>query len=457
MALATPPQRDQYGNPIDPNDPWRNGTTIPSQPVHKEGTADPFGANSNGGTTYDVTGQTPPAQPTQPNQPSAGTGSTQTNVVTPPAAPPAGTPTQPSTGAFTAYDAAGHPYQTTGQRGQDGNYLPVPGTFLQGGLVVGPYSQTGGQPPPAPAPQAGPVNGDYQGWFTGLVGDKPWNQQTFNSLLPQLQAAGITPVSANAAGEQTKLRLPDGTIVRVGFGEGHPVWIIQNGASGADNTRTPGAGVVPQQPDYIPYVPPGAPDTSGIGSVLDPSNPTQQTQNALMQHLMGVATGSTPESANPNFNINPNDPIIKGQVDAASAQSQLAQRNYLAQLAEQKGSNANIGAETRAAAEQGGQQVSALQAQLMQQELTARRGEVQQALQLAVSQGNTQQQVALQEELKKLDLAQQQFQFQASQSLQSNALQNELQQQAYQFNAQLGQNAYQFDVNDQFRNSPLGS
>jgi hypothetical protein len=78
----------------------------------------------------------------------------------------------------------------------------------------------------------GPTPGNEQQWFMDLVGNRPWNQQTFNALAPTLQQYGFHITPPNANHEQTKIQLPDGTWVRVGFGEGHPVWIPQNNAPG---------------------------------------------------------------------------------------------------------------------------------------------------------------------------------------------------------------------------------
>src|SRR5437899_1674579 len=87
--------------------------------------------------------------------------------------------------------------------------------------------------------------GDYQKWFMALVGNRPWNQSTLNALMPTLQQYGIKLTPPNAAGDQTKIGLPDGSWVRVGFGEGHPVWIPQGqgGASGGAGSLNPQGGV----------------------------------------------------------------------------------------------------------------------------------------------------------------------------------------------------------------------
>src|SRR5439155_16944374 len=79
----------------------------------------------------------------------------------------------------------------------------------------------------------GPTPGNEQQWFMQLVGNRPWNQQTFNELAPTLQQYGFKTTPPNAVGDQTKIQLPNGHWVRVGFGEGHPVWIPQGDAGGA--------------------------------------------------------------------------------------------------------------------------------------------------------------------------------------------------------------------------------
>ena len=81
--------------------------------------------------------------------------------------------------------------------------------------------------------------GNYEQWFRALVGNRPWNQETLNNLMPVLEKYGIRLTPPNAAGDQTKIGLPDGSWVRVGFGEGHPVWIPQTNAGGAGGAQGP--------------------------------------------------------------------------------------------------------------------------------------------------------------------------------------------------------------------------
>jgi len=91
--------------------------------------------------------------------------------------------------------------------------------------------------------QQGPQGGDFQGWFNSLFQNRPFNQQTLLGLEPLLNANGIKLTPPNASGDRTKIQLPDGTWVRVGFGEGHPVWNVQPGQGGQGGTGgAPGGG-----------------------------------------------------------------------------------------------------------------------------------------------------------------------------------------------------------------------
>jgi hypothetical protein len=108
------------------------------------------------------------------------------------------------------------------------------------------------------------------------------------------------------------------------------------------------------------------------------------------------------QRANQSLNIDPKtDPIIKRQVDAASATQERGRRNYLNDLAESSNPYATGSMNTAATqtAEAAAQNTSAMESQLTQNELTARRQEIEQALQ---SEGNlltTDQYLSLQREL----------------------------------------------------------
>lgn len=160
----------------------------------------------------------------------------------------------------------------------------------------------------------------------------------------------------------------------------------------------------------------GSPYTSGI---------TDNSSNELFNLLMTRAQQGTDVSAN--------DPNVRRQSDAFAASTERARRNFLGDFAERSSpyaTGAMLGQE-RMTAEHAGQANGAFEAQAMQQELTARRNEIQQALSGAVGFLSAQQQLKLTKELNSID-------------------------QAIRM-AQLGQNAYEFDINDEFRRSPLAS
>ncbi len=147
--------------------------------------------------------------------------------------------------------------------------------------------------------------------------------------------------------------------------------------------------------------------------------------------------------AQQSLKVDPNDPIIRAQSDAYSANTTRSGRQYLQGLAEKQGANANIGSEGRMVAEKGAQAGAAYEGQLLQNELEARRTEIQNALTGAAGLLTAEQQMQLQEELQQLDHAQQLYEYQYSQA-----------QNQSQFDKNLTQRAYEFDTTDQFRNSP---
>jgi hypothetical protein len=104
-----------------------------------------------------------------------------------------------------------------------------------------------------------------------------------------------------------------------------------------------------------------------------------------------------------SLNIDRNDPIIRSQADAYSANQERAKRNYLSDIAEQRGPIANIQGERRMASERVGQATGAFEAELMGRELSARRDEIAQALSLMAGRLTSEQALALQRELGLID------------------------------------------------------
>jgi hypothetical protein len=121
----------------------------------------------------------------------------------------------------------------------------------------------------------------------------------------------------------------------------------------------------------------------------------QQRNTQLWNDLWGRAQQSK--------NIDRNDPIIRAQADAYAANEQRASRDHIADLAESSGPMANLRGEQRLAAERTGQRTGAFEANLMGQELSARRQEISEALNGMRGMLSLDQQQQLQRELGVMD------------------------------------------------------
>jgi hypothetical protein len=154
--------------------------------------------------------------------------------------------------------------------------------------------------------------------------------------------------------------------------------------------------------------------------------------------------------------VDPNDPIIRAQTEANNSQLNRGRTKYLQEQAERGGNNANITNEQRSSAEQVGQAGADFQSKLMGQELSARRQEVQQALEGMRGLLTDEQQLQLQEELANLTRAEQRYQFDSGQRQQESQFGRTLNQRESEFGRDIGQRGYEFDSNDRYRNSPLG-
>jgi hypothetical protein len=169
---------------------------------------------------------------------------------------------------------------------------------------------------------------------------------------------------------------------------------IGGDAAGGGGGGKPGGGA------YVPGQ--GVP---GQGSIFGAQGGNQRT-NALEDLLM--------KRAGQNIIPSPNDPVIKAQTDAFSAQQERGARNYETQAAEKGGPNANPEAVQRSMAEQGAQATGAFEGQAMQRELDARRQEVQAALSGAQGMLTQEEQMQLEEELAQLGLASNAYQYDTS-------------------------------------------
>ncbi len=135
----------------------------------------------------------------------------------------------------------------------------------------------------------------------------------------------------------------------------------------------------------------------------------QQSDAAAANKAKGDALyGQLSARAGQSLNIDRNDPIIRAQSDAFSAQQERERRQYLNQAAEQGGQFYNPTQERRMTAEKAGQATGGFEAQLMGRELTSRRDEIQQALNGMQGQLSAEQQMNLQKQLGLLNNAIQQ-------------------------------------------------
>lgn len=152
---------------------------------------------------------------------------------------------------------------------------------------------------------------------------------------------------------------------------------------------------------------PGTGETgaAGAGGVKIPGQAaTDPRSSAFFDMLMGRVKGI-------NENVDPNDPIIKGQTDAYAANAERAGRSYLSQAAERGGAGTNLDAAARSLAEKAGQSTGAFQASLMGDERGQRRAEIQNLLSMGGSFLSTADQQALQRELGLLNLQENEYQF----------------------------------------------
>jgi hypothetical protein len=106
----------------------------------------------------------------------------------------------------------------------------------------------------------------------------------------------------------------------------------------------------------------------------------QQAAQAEQKARADALYGTLSARANQGLQVNADDPVIKGQVDAFRAEGTRGRRDYLSDVAESAGPYANLRGEQRMTAEKLGQGVSGFQSELIGRELSARREEIAQAL-----------------------------------------------------------------------------
>lgn len=140
----------------------------------------------------------------------------------------------------------------------------------------------------------------------------------------------------------------------------------------------------------------------------------QGQSDQLMNFLLGRGTGQIGDASLPALQFGPTDPIIKNQVDAYRVEQERGVRSALSRAAESSRGPSIPGeqnATARSLEEKAGQATSGYEATLMNQELNARRQELQNALSGAMGFMTSEQQLALQDELARIQMALQESQF----------------------------------------------
>lgn len=131
----------------------------------------------------------------------------------------------------------------------------------------------------------------------------------------------------------------------------------------------------------------------------------QEKQAAENKGRADSLYGTLMGRANQGLNVNRNDPVIRAQADAYSANVERNRRNYLSDVAERSGPLSNLRGEQRMAAEKAGQATGGFEADLMGRELTARRQEIANALSGMGGMLSGDQAAQLQRELARMDQA----------------------------------------------------
>jgi hypothetical protein len=214
-----------------------------------------------------------------------------------------------------------------------------------------------GDPTPGNDPN-GPKNGDYRSWVHGLLANVPFSQAGLLSIEQTLNKYGIKIEPANSLGERTKIRLPNGQVVRLGFGEGSWQWIVQPPAGGG------GGGGAPAMP-------------GGQSQFQD------ELRKILMQRL-GLAGQP----------VDQNDPYIREPMVAAETEAARQTQAERTALAERLAATGDTSRSLEMGIQQSGERnavgLGSLRAKLIADEYNKRRQEMDDLLQMAIASSDAQ-------------------------------------------------------------------
>lgn len=209
---------------------------------------------------------------------------------------------------------------------------------------------------------------------------------------------------------------------------------IGGGADGVRDTLSAkrDAFLQPKMQAYRDAVGPGKADATDTGLFNDPNfrgfvqngqlpanaSPAQQwnAQPAPQQASPGGDLMNLLMQRIQRPDVTANDPTVRSQADAYSANQTRGSRNYIADLAEKAGPLANLQGESRMASERAAQASGSFEAETLARVQAQRAQEIEQELQLYGSLLSDQQRMALQRELQQMQLQQNQSQFGASQA-----------------------------------------
>lgn len=383
-----------YADPTDPNtnvdpltgQPKKPPTSFQTLPLGNPGTATP--PTIAYPTPAPTSASTPwlPGPVTSQAAASQEAPETPTNPTTPPSTPPAYFPENPA--------APGQPLSPTGPANPSLN--PPAAASTSDYTTLGTF---GGQM----GPWSDPNNPKYQGAF----GDRSGRYQLMSvfshfdpsqgisaALLKALNDNKVDGAVWTGSGDQLfRNGVPDDVVQ--GIHSAHPTWTAWQGddRQTTATTATPAAGTgtgTGSGLGPLPSLPPlpggsgggtgssGTGTTSTSGTVEPPAQTPQTAPNAEWEALYQDLLKRSQQS----LTVDPNDPAIKAQTDAASAVANRDRLTQMQQAAERGGAYATgaTANDARMSGEAVQLQNSALQAQLMGREVDARRTEIQNAL-----------------------------------------------------------------------------
>lgn len=232
---------------------------------------------------------------------------------------------------------------------------------------------------------------------------RQWQQShpgvNIQELIDNMKTMGynVSPYMYGTTASKNEIML-DGQKFKVISGENgpNPAWYMGGNDSGPDNSLTGNTtSTAGPLEDYYKHL-------------IDEWEKNKSDADKQHEKDMDDLIKQLTDRSNQSLEIDPQkDPIIKGQVDAARVAQERQRTNYLNDLSESSNpyTTGNLATSRLQSAEDVGTNISNLQSTLMQNELTARRGEIAQALQEKGGLLTSAQQTALQKQLGIIDAA----------------------------------------------------